>query len=73
MEDLQLDLFIDVAALPWEGRLPRGLTRGAIALFSRREPQKDERFVLDPDQVDMFRRRLKKAPGKSPGAPLLFE
>jgi len=68
---MQYDLFEDVVALPWHGRSPRSLTRAAIALFLRREPQKDERFFVDPDQIDMFRRRQKKAPRKYRGAPLL--
>ena len=69
---IQLDLFDDVVTLPWYGKSSRSLTRGAEAVFSRREPQQLERFFVDPDQYDLFRRRRKKAPGvSSPGAPLL--
>ncbi len=66
----QYDLFEDVAVLPWYGRSPRSLTEARKALFLRREPQKDERFFVDADQVDMFRRRRKKAPLHR-GAPSL--
>jgi len=73
MNALQLDLFRDVDALPWQGRSPRVLTRASRALFLRRKPQKDERFFVDPAQTDMFRRRQKKAPRIYRGAPLLLE
>ena len=66
---IQLSLFEDVLALPWYGVAPRSLTRGATELFFRQEPQKHERFFVDPNQVDMFRRRQKRAP--SQGASLL--
>jgi len=74
----QLELFGHVgAALPWGGRSPRslcrlrqGLTNVPIALFSRREPQKDDSFFVDPDQYDLF---LAAIPGRFRygGAPLL--
>ncbi len=67
---LQLDLFDDVVHLPWHGRSPRSLTRCAIALFLRREPQKDDRFFVDPDQLDLWL-PAKKAPRRYRGAPLL--
>ena len=70
---IQLDLLEDVVALPWNGRSPRSLTRAAKASFLRREPQKDERFFVDPEQYDMFRRRKRKAPPLRGGAPLLKE
>ena len=73
MISVQGDLFVDVATLPWYGRSPRGLTRGAIALFSRREPQKPERFFVDPGQYDLFPAATIKAPWKYQGAPLLLE
>ena len=69
----QYDLFVDVARVPWGGRSPRSLTRARIALFLRREPQKDERFFVDVNQIDLFRRRQKKAPLGTRGAPLLLE
>ena len=68
----QLDLFEDVVRLPWYGRSPRSLTRCAIALFSRREPQKDDCGFLDPDQYDLWL-PTKKAPWVYQGAPLLQE
>ncbi len=74
MRYVQLDLLEDVMVLPWYGISPRSLTRARSALFLRRKPQKHGRFFVDADQVDMFRRRQKKAP-RPPGrgAPLLLE
>jgi len=67
----QLDLWeSELAVLPWRGQSPRGLTRIAKALFLRREPQKDDRFFVDPDQYDLFR-AAKKRPPSYRGAPLL--
>jgi len=55
MNSDQLDLFEgEVARLPWRGQSPRVLTRGHFALFSRREPQKDDSFFVDPCQYDLF-------------------
>ncbi len=71
MAMVQMDLFVDVASLPWYGRSPRALTRGAKALFLRREPQKDDRFFVDSDQTDLCLVALKPPRGDSPGAPLL--
>jgi len=68
---MQYDLFLEVAVLPWGGRSPRDLTKARISLFLRREPQKDERFFVDPDQIDMFRRRQKKSPQYG-GSPTLL-
>jgi len=69
---MQLDLWqAELDALPWQGRAPRELTRGFIPLFLRREPQKDDRFFVDVNQVDLFHAAKKGAPG-SPGAPLLL-
>ena len=68
----QLNLFEDWVPLPWDGRSPRSLTRGAKALFLRRKPQKADRFFVDPDQLEVFGRR-KKAPWGYQGAPLLKE
>ncbi len=70
---VQLHLFEDVDALPWGGRSPRSLTRASIALFLGQARQKHERFFVDPNQVDMFRRRQKRPRGISPGASLLCE
>ena len=57
---------------PWAGKSPRALTRGSLALFLRREPQKDERFFVDPDQLELWP-VADKAPWKYQGAPLLKE
>jgi len=72
MAIVQLDLFEDVVTLPWYGKSPRSLTRVAEALFLRREPQKDDRFVVDPNQYDLWL-PAKKAPRKYRGAPSLKE
>jgi len=72
MTAVQLDLFEDVVRLPWYGRSPRSLTRRANALFLGQPRQKHERFFVDPNQVDMFK-RAKKAPREYRGAPLLKE
>ncbi len=70
---MQLDLWqSQLESLPWMGRSPRELTRGSIALFLRREPQKDERFFVDPAQLDLFRAVKRKAPWKYQGAPFLL-
>jgi len=73
MNSTQLDLELHDVRLriPWNGTSPRSLTRAAQALFLKRERQKDERFFVDPEQVDLFRAAIKKAPWVYQGAPLL--
>ena len=67
----QLDLWErELASLPWRGRNPRGLTRIAIALSLRREPQNDDGFVADPNQYDLFRAAIPGLP-RYGGAPTL--
>ena len=64
----------ELEALPWSGRSPRALTRGAKALFLKRERQKDARFLVDPCQGDLFAfARNQSRRGISPAAPLLVE
>ena len=74
MNSTQLDLWeVELAALPWRGVSPRGLTKGAGVLFLRREPQKHARFFVDPLQTDLFRRRENSVPRTTyGGAPLLL-
>ncbi len=73
MSSTQLELpFSEWQREPWGGKAPRSLTRGSKALFLRREPQKDDRFFVDPNQVDMWL-PAKKAPWRYRGAPLLKE
>ena len=72
MMELQLELFEDVDALPWQGRSPRALTRASMALFLRRKPQKDGRFFVDPEQLEIWPTG-NKAPRRRRGAPLLVE
>jgi len=57
--------------IPWGGRSPRSLTKVNMALFLRREPQKDDCFFVDANQFDLFRAAI---PGRRQygGAPLLL-
>jgi len=70
-QQLVLALEDDVRVVPWDGRSPRSLTRARLALFLRREPQKDERFFVDPCQRDLFRAAI-QGPPRYGGAPLLL-
>jgi len=71
MNSTQLDLWEpEVNALPWRGVSPRALTRAAKALFLSREAQKDDRFFVDPNQLDLFRAVRKRRPQYG-GAPTL--
>lgn len=70
----QLDLWPSwVRSLPWEGRSPRSLTltKAPKVLFLRREPQKEDRFFVDPNQTDLWP-PANKAPEIYSGAPLLM-
>ena len=68
----QLDLWeVEVSQMPWRGVSPRELTRSRKALFLRREPQKHERFFVDPDQGDLFVGG-RKEPRHYAGASLLL-
>ena len=68
----QLDLWqAELDGLPWQGRSPRGLTRGSEVLFLRREPQKDDRFFVDPFQMDLFHAAI-TGPPRYEGAPSLL-
>jgi len=55
---------------PWGGKSPRSLTRAAMALFSRREPQKSmsELKLVVAREFD----RSKKGPPRYEGAQLLL-
>ena len=73
MKIKQLDLWeAEVSRIPWYPEGPRALTRASKALFLRREPQKDDRFFVDPFQYDLFlaaikgRRRYGGAPSLLP-------
>jgi len=72
MAQLQLDLWqVELDALPWQGRNPRGLTKSQKVLFLRPEPQKADRFFVDPFQYDMFPEAMKGS-HQYGGAPLLL-
>ena len=67
----QLDLWeAELVKLPWRGQSPRVLTRASKALFFRREPRKDDRFFVDPNQYDLFRAAIPGRPQYG-GAPTL--
>ena len=69
----QFDLFPEeVERLPWGGQSPRALTRINSGLFLRREPQKDDRFFVDSDQIEIWPSTI-NAPWIYQGAPLLKE
>jgi len=75
----QLDLWgKELAALPWGGQSPRSLVQARHAqlltsveksLFLRREPQKDDRFFVAPDQLELWVPAQKRP--VYDGAPLL--
>ena len=75
MNSDQLELVIPgvlpLSSIPWGGQSPRALTQAAKALFLRREPQKDDRFFVDPDQFDLFHAAM-KGPLQYGGAPSLL-
>ena len=72
MISTQLDFWQEeLEASPWQGQSPRALTRGSKVLFLRREPQKADRFFVDPDQYDLFR-AVRKGPHQYDGAPSLL-
>jgi len=77
LDGSQLDLFEGtrhaVNRVPWAGRSPRDLTRGAKLLFLRREPQKSVSDPVSPLQLEMWPSWPKNAPRKYRGAPLLIE
>ena len=71
MNSDQLDLFeAELSRLPWRGQSPRALTKIGLGLFSRREPQKDDSFFIDPDQLELFPAAITRR-GSLP-APLLL-
>ncbi len=51
----QLELALDDVRrrVPWEGQSPRGLTRGAGVLYSRRKPGRST-CALELGQMDLF-------------------
>ena len=68
----QLDLWErEIAKIPWRGMSPRSLTSCRKALFLRREPQKDDRFFVDPNQYDLFRAAIPGRPQYG-GAPCVL-
>jgi len=71
MAQYELDLEDEVKVIPWDGISPRVLTYGHKLLFSRREPQKNERFFVGERQYDLFPAAI-RGPQVSPGAPSLF-
>ncbi len=72
MNSYQLELAVDDVRvrIPWGGQSPRSLTKINMSLFSRREPQKDDRFFVDPNQYDQFLAAITGRP-RYGGAPSL--
>ena len=70
---VQLDFWeCEVSLMPWRGQSPRALTRARKALFLRREAQKGDRFVVDPNQYDLFPVAIQRPP-QYEGAPSIWE
>ena len=68
----QLDLWqAELDGLPWGGQSPRVLTRSYKSLFLRREPQKDDCFFVDPEQLELFPAAI-TGPPQYEGAPSLY-
>ena len=68
----QLDLWqVELDALPWQGRSPRVLTRAYLGVILKPEAQKDDRFFVDPSQVDLFPAAIQELP-RYGGAPSIF-
>jgi len=57
---------------PWRGQSPRALTRAYKRFIFKPEAQKDDRFFVDPLQIDLFPVVEKKAPWKYRGAPSIW-
>ena len=72
MAYVQLDLFVDVCALPWQGRSPRDLTRCAQSFIFKAQAAKGRPPPRDPAQLEIFP-RADNAPWIYQGAPLLKE
>ncbi len=72
MNSSQLDLWqAELDALPWQGQSPRRvLTINQKGLFLRREPQKDDRFFVDENQVDLFLAAITR---RAPPAPSIWD
>jgi len=69
LEQLELRLFEDE---PWQGRMPRGLTKGSKVLYYSQEAEKDACDGVDPFQYDLFGEAVKELPRISGGAPTLL-
>ncbi len=71
-DQLELDLFPGV---PWNGHSPRGLTKGRMVLYSKRERQGHE-VDVDPMQLSLWAVSVRpprdKRPRQAAGAPLLL-
>ncbi len=71
----QLDLFPEelraLSRVPWEGRSPRSLTRGAVDFIFKPSGKKSMSDLLSPAQLE-FWRRIEVPRGELPGAPLLL-
>jgi len=70
----QMDLFegtmVALSKLPWQGRSPRALTKGHKRFILKAQAGGSMGEFVDPEQYDLWR-RIKKAPWRYQGAPLL--
>ncbi len=57
--------------VPWEGRSPRGLTRGALMSIFKTQGAKSTSGLFVPGQIEIWPEVVKGLPA-SPGAPLLL-
>ena len=72
LNSTQLELELDDVRLkiPWDGRSPRGLTRGAMALFLSSAAEKSVSAFVDPEQGDLFKKAAPRSRGAAPLLPL---
>jgi len=69
----QLDLWQgELDAQPWGGQSLRALTRVANSFIFKAKPPKDERFFIDPEQLELFVIDTKVSPRIWGGTPSLL-
>ncbi len=72
-EQLELALLDErLKRVPWNGRSPRDLTRGAELFIFQQRAEKSVRDFVNDDQGDLFEAPRKRAPADYAGAPLLL-
>ena len=68
---LELSIGDRRVSIPWEGRNPRGLTRGAVVAKLKAQAEKKVDRIRDALQLDFYE-RLTKGPRSEIGAPTLL-